>query len=129
VGLWKRLSRRRAEPPEEAASRGDDPTQLDPHETYRRRRAQIPERFATVPEGYAVEHLSWEEYMASGFDDEAPDLTEVMTPKDLEKVWIDVLRDPDGNIVAERDQEGGRWWTPEEKEADDQAWAEYENRL
>lgn len=123
------MSRKRAEPRLEAASRGEHPTPPDPHATYHHKRAQIPERFATVPEGYTVEHLSWKEYMASGFDEEVPDLAEVMSPKELQKVWIDVLRDPDGNIVAERDQEGGRWWTPEEKEADAEAWAEYEDQL
>src|SRR5262245_7400196 len=62
VGLWKWLSRKPARPPENAASAGDDPPQPDPYETYSRKLEQIPERFTSVPEGYVVEHLSWEEY-------------------------------------------------------------------
>ena len=52
-----------------------------------------------------------------------------MSPEDLQKILFDVLRDPDGNIVAERDQSGGRWWTPEELEAKTQALFEYEDEM
>ena len=84
-----------------------------------------------MPEGYVVEHLSWEEYKDSGLPDAdlLVDLDQVMGPEDLQKVWFDVLRDPEGNIVAERDQSGGRWWTPDELEAREQAEAEYEDQM
>ena len=101
------------------------PESLD---TYNRKAAHIAEKFAIVPEGYVVEHLTWEQYEATGLN-EGIDLAEVMSPRELEKVWFDVLRDPDGNIVAERDQSGGRWWTPEEKEAEERAWDEFEDSL
>ena len=131
MGLWKRLRRKPAQPPESAAGAGDSPPQPDPRETYSRRLEQIPEQFTSVPEGYVVEHLSWEDYKDSGLPDAelAGGLPEVMSAKELQKVWFDVLRDPDGNIVAERDQSGGRWWTPEELEALNQSDFEYEDNL
>jgi len=131
VGLWKRLRRKPARPLEDAASEEEHPLRPDPRETYSRKIEQIPERFTSVPEGYVVEHLSWEEYKDSGLPDAdlAGGLGEVMSPKDLQKVWFDVLRDPDGNIVAERDQSGGRWWTPEESEASKQAFFGFEDEM
>lgn len=105
----------------------DHVTGPESHETYQP--AEIPESFTGVPEGYVVERLSWGEFRATGFDEDLPDLSEVMEPKEFQKVWVEILRDPDGNIVAERHQDGGRWWTPEEREAADQAMADWEDQL
>lgn len=119
-------SRKHAGPSEEGSSGGLPEAKVGSPETYGQKLALIPEKFATVPEGYTVEHLTWKEYEATGLN-EGIDLAEVMRPRDLTKVLFDVLRDPDGNIVAERDQSGGRWWTPEEKEAEERAWQEFED--
>jgi len=126
VGLWKRLTRKRAKPPEEAARTGGDATRPDPRETYQS--VEIPEKFKGVPEGYVVEHLSWDEFRATDFDENVPDLSEVMAPEEFQKLWVEILRDPDGNIVAERHMGVERCWTPEEKEAADQAMAEFEDQ-
>ena len=128
MGTWKNFRRKPAQRPKQPANTRDVSPQPDPAETYSRKLEQIPERFTSVPDGYVVEHLNWEEYKDSGLPG-AMDFSEVMSPKDLQKIWFDVLRDPDGNIVAERDQSGGRWWTPEELEAQRRASDEYEDQL
>lgn len=131
VGLWKKLRRKPDQPSDSSVNAGAGPRRPDPRETYARKVDQIPTRYTSVPEGYVVQHLNWEEYKDSGLPDAeiVGEFPEVMSPKDLQNVWFDVLRDPDGNVVAERDQSGGRWWTPEELEAEKQAWWEFEDEL
>jgi hypothetical protein len=93
--------------------------------------AAIPEKFATVPQEYEVDRLTWDEYKAAGLHDDI-DLGEVMSPRDLSKLRFEVLRDPDGKIVATRgavEPEGNRWFTPEEWEAATQAFFEWEDEL
>ena len=55
------------------ATETNPPTGPDPRETYRAAVAAIPERFTGVPEGYVVERLSWDEFRATGFDENVPD--------------------------------------------------------
>lgn len=129
MGLWKRLAKKRADPSEEAVNTGDPPTGPDPRETDQAAFVEIPERFTGVPEGHVVERLSWDEFRATGFDENLPDLSEVMKPKEFEKLWVEILRNPDGKIVAERHMGGERWWTPEEREEADQAMLEWEDQL